>query len=223
MNKNFVIFAPHVDDEVIGAWKLLKAGLVSKVFYFYEVDDVRKKEAEAAGLYYGFEPVFLPTPDAGHIRLPLTDIILVPNIKDRHPHHKMVNYIARSFTNVLMFYSVDMNVKYNVLWMQERETKRTELLTLFPSQSKLLESDEKYHLFESLLDSDMEYSFSVTSSYKTVTIWTETELDSTRRLIENSSHVVHLMNALIALYPLTRIKVQFRYSDNSEILEFNPE
>ena len=156
MLESFIILAPHIDDETIGCFKFLNAGLVSKVYYFYEATDIRKLEAEAAGKRFGFIPIFLN----GDTNKILTErkertTFLVPNINDSHPDHKTVNSFAKRhlFLYNLRFYSVDMNTKPVLLSLTEQAKKEKALKSLYPSQAKLFEND-KFHLFESCVESD---------------------------------------------------------------------
>lgn len=149
--RKYTILAAHVDDEVIGCFSLLDKQLVSKVIYFYDIeDDVRINEALACASRFGFHPVF------GFDKYSILDddLLLVPNINDSHPDHKKVNRLAKSLPNKKKYYSVDMNVKKQVLSSSDRTSKKHSLRTLFPSQSLLLSKDDKYHLFESILDDD---------------------------------------------------------------------
>lgn len=162
----YSILAPHIDDEVIGCYRLLAAGQIESVCYFQELSEERIREGKACARRFGFRANFF-TPD-----VPLHEvvrimgelyvghIILVPHIADQHPHHKQVNRGACGLKDVhlkdvqLRFYSVDMNVKCDVLDEETRKAKHNALYELFPSQQPLFNQDSKYFLFESLLDTD---------------------------------------------------------------------
>lgn len=159
----FIVFAPHVDDEVIGCYRYLRAGLVDTVYYFYELDEVRRAEALECAKKFKFKAVFATTdtlvidPDA---------IILAPNINDIHPHHGDVNRLAKKFPNKKEYYSIDMNVRhYTVLDHDVQIDKKNSLNELFPSQAKLF-ADEKYYLFESKVDDDSKKMIWVTFQRK---------------------------------------------------------
>ena len=148
MNK-YVLFAPHVDDEMIGCWRLLEGKQISQVYYFYDVTEIREKEARLAGLTYCFEPVF---DEFDFSKVPNDVTILAPNIRDSHPDHKMVNHLAKKLPNRKKYYSIDMNVRREVLISPT--VKLATLLKTYPSQASLFKSNAKYHLFESLLSDD---------------------------------------------------------------------
>jgi LmbE family N-acetylglucosaminyl deacetylase len=146
--KPYVILAPHVDDEVIGCWRLLDQGKVRGVSYFFNLSSERINESWDCSAKYGFEVL------DGLYDVKPDDILLVPNIADYHPHHKHVNHMVRNVANRVYYYSVDMNVAMQVLPEFAQEQKKKDLMKLFPSQQELLRSTQKYYLFESLLETD---------------------------------------------------------------------
>lgn len=153
--RDIVILAPHVDDEMIGCFTQLHMQRVKTVYYFYEVDDERHDEAISASEFFGFEPVFLNGNMTGIKGESADTIFMVPNINDAHPDHKAVNQFAKRSLSMykLRFYSVDMNVKFNVLSTEMRARKESMLKNVYLSQAKLFEN-EKYFLFESDLADD---------------------------------------------------------------------
>lgn len=155
IEKNYVILAPHIDDELIGCYRFLKENTVKRVFYFFELTEERRNEARNTSTLFYFDPVFDFIPVSIATFEPPNTIFLVPNIHDEHPDHKDVNNFAKKYLSKfkLEFYSIDMNVDKDLLTVKEREEKKDLLYKLYPSQSKLFEN-EKYHLFESHLDSD---------------------------------------------------------------------
>jgi hypothetical protein len=153
MNK-YVILAPHVDDEVIGCFRVLNLGLVTDVVYFYDLTPERIVEAQNCAKRFGFTPHFAAN---GELFMFSPDhIILIPNIADQHPHHKKVNQFGRSAfkQHTKQFYSVDMNVPYEILSSGMQQNKLSVLRELFPSQDSLFAND-KYSFFESNLESDL--------------------------------------------------------------------
>lgn len=150
----YIIFAPHIDDETIGCFTYLKNNLIKSIYYFFDITDERKKEAYTLRdkLNSNYNIYFTNINEL--LILDKEDIILVPNINDTHPQHKLVNlYAKKNYKNTKLFYSIDMNVRKNVLDEKLRKEKK-DLLEIFSSQHKLLNSDEKYFLFESVLTTD---------------------------------------------------------------------
>ncbi len=154
----FVIFAPHIDDELIGCYTYLMSGLVRTVYYFFDVTQERIQEAcnlqHKLKVEYNINYDIKFTAIPNIIELDKDDTILVPNINDTHPQHKLVNlYAKKNYKNKKLYYSIDMNVRKKVLLQYQRDIKK-ELLKSYPSQQNLLESDDKYFLFESVLKTD---------------------------------------------------------------------
>ena len=200
--KNNVIFAPHIDDEMIGCWRLLNEKSVSRVYYFNDLTAQRRCEAIDVGQYYDFEPIFV-FPNTV-IELEWEDILWLPNIKDAHPHHKAVNYRGKKYPNRKSYYSIDMNVEFDVLTETEQIKKR-EALSMYPSQSKLLESDDKYWLFESKLARD----WSVASKYDLgdVTIWITGGFFS-HQFVEDTYRENPEFNRFVTFFPMCRVELQ---------------
>lgn len=156
-----IILAPHVDDEVIGCYSYLAAGVISDVVYFNDLTDERKIEAESSAHRFGFKAAF-----SSHeswwapVNIEPEDTIFAPMIQDEHPDHKSLNVSARKIARdrkcKIKFYSVDMNVPQlrTTLPRELALEKKAALQSLFPSQATLLEN-EKYHLFQCIADTDV--------------------------------------------------------------------
>lgn len=151
--------APHIDDEVIGCYTLLKEGLITDVVYYDAADPIRVAESVKSSQKFGFKPLYSTWQHSWDESDVLAgDNIFVPTIKDVHPDHKRVNMIGRrlaAHTGAnLFFYSIDMNTRgRRTLMREDIAAKRAALNELFPSQSKLL-SDDKYSLFEHISESE---------------------------------------------------------------------
>ena len=172
LGSRIVVFAPHVDDEVIGCWRFLKRGQVREVVYFNDLTPERVHEARACEDRFGFKARFYDKDKP--LRLDSDMVILVPNIKDNHPHHKEVNQFARAEfpTHKKFFYSVDMNTGRNDIL--EDSTKKLECLkSLFLSQAGLFDNDQKYHLFESLSARDLATTITVTTQFEGIHAYPE--------------------------------------------------
>lgn len=166
-----LILAPHIDDELIGCYSRIKAGLVPDVCYFFDITEERFNEAknfESSGA--------IKIVKEEDLNLPSYDIILVPSIQDHHPDHKYVNRKYRRFAT--SFYSVDM-VEATPYSIEDRLYKRNLLNTYYKSQSSLWEHDNKYFIFESIHEHDYQrlyqiskdfYSLAIPLSYKTEVI-----------------------------------------------------
>lgn len=202
--KNNVIFAPHIDDEVIGCWRLLNFGTVASVYYFFDITSRRLDEAENVAKHFGFSLYAVKLGD--RLDIPEHMTIHLPNIADAHLHHKLVNYYGKSLPNPKKYYSVDMNVPFDVLSEQERRQK-LDALSRYPSQSKLLTSDDKYSLFESSLDSDIqENNLYQVDGY---TISMSGPLVSPALIKENIQKSNSDIEKIIAAFPMRYIRILY--------------
>lgn len=151
-----IIFSPHVDDEVIGCFSWLNDGRIDKVYYFFELSDLRKEEAIASSKRFGFKPFFVDDlsvfEDSFSKIFNKNDLILVPNIKDHHIHHKMINRMAKFHHTNLMYYSIDMNVTCDVVDFCNE--KKESLYSLFPSQERYFNQHRESFLFEKIIKDD---------------------------------------------------------------------
>lgn len=156
-----IVLAPHVDDELIGCWRQIANQDVTAVVYFFDLFEDRIAEAQAFSDKYGIPIYFSEGNPEKFIRgrFDAGTPVLAPNINDNHVHHKMVNNIAKRYFSNIQYYSIDMNVDFDVLEPEQQKQKREALLELYPSQASLFK-DEKYWLFESCVSSDMVYSYS---------------------------------------------------------------
>jgi len=166
--KGYVILAPHVDDEVIGCFSILESRQVVSVYYFYELTPERKEEALKCAKKYGFAPVFMDMDAKSEISLDLDPelTVLVPSVRDAHPHHKEVNVLGQTLSNPRLYYSVDMNGRFKVLDTVTQERKRAALEELFPSQARLFQRDDKYVLFESIAPTDVDLSIEISTQFE---------------------------------------------------------
>jgi hypothetical protein len=208
MNEKYVIFAPHVDDDVIGCYRFLKAGMVDTVYYFYELDAVRRAEALECAKMFNFKAIFVSTDT---LIVDSDAIILAPNINDLHPHHNEVNRLAKKFPNKKKYYSVDMNVNFSVLDQKTQDDKKDTLIKLFPSQAKLFEN-EKYYLFESIVDDDSKKMIWVTFQRKGLHRYPQAATE------ENLRDVSYLGNVHRHLFKF-KVTIEVNHSDRE--IEFH--
>jgi hypothetical protein len=175
-DKNIVIFAPHVDDELIGCFELLKAGRVDTVVYFDEWQNWRKTEAEDAAKYFGFKPHFASLTEGLPLGLILDQHVLVlPHIKDSHWLHKKVNVFGKTQypRHRKQYYSVDMNVSLRTLDESSMLRKKDLLFELYPSQAAYFTNNQQSYLFESLVDSDIETTITVKTAFRALHCYPE--------------------------------------------------
>lgn len=191
-SERYVILAPHVDDEIIGCYRLISAGLVDEVVYFFEVTKAREAEARRCAKDFDYKAVSYDNSDELVARIAPTDVtVLMPHIKDLHPHHKLVNLIGRQLPNKKKFYTVDMTTDVDVLPQGQQMDKRQTLLNYFPSQSELFLKDDKYWLFEGLHSTD------VISSVTSKGIWGIIHVIATVWGTDTNSFNTHIWNKML--------------------------
>jgi len=215
MVKKFEILSPHVDDEVIGCFRLLENGEVEKVHYFFELTIERRTEAMASARFFNFTPVFH---ENSFPKFDSNIHILIPNINDNHIHHKILNRKYRAHP-LVTFYSVDMNVNFDVLAPKEQNKKQYCLKTLFPTQKQLFDKDEKYWLFESYEETDLKLRYRRTVfDNQGGSLEIEASIDPTFidyfRLNEPvysvKDYVEHILNAVVSTYNCEYCKVSYK-------------
>ena len=171
-NKNLLILAPHVDDELIGCYTLFRLQNVNiEVHYFEELDSERRAEAEEASLELGFKCMFAePGAEGYKVTKELIDAgnfdqVYCPSRADLHDAHRRINSEFRSRST--HFYSVDMSEGSYTLSADGGYTSSWDKLRLlnklYPSQKALWETNAKYYLFENIREHDF-------STYVTINI-----------------------------------------------------
>ena len=105
------IFAPHLDDELIGCYSILST--IDKIIYWTK--DYREEDIEDVikqGKY-----IFQANFDFSIISS--KDTIYIPSRFDFHPLHHKVRKYGMTFDCKRMYYSVEMNVP----WLEEEDPK----------------------------------------------------------------------------------------------------
>lgn len=150
-----IIIAPHPDDEIIGAYSLIKKGLIDHVIYL-DATPERYGYARLVGKELGFTVELSDyrclTKILSRNLNDLETIYLVPDISDKHLLHKATNCIARLSGCKLGYYSVDMSASFiKELSKSDQEEKREVLNRFYLDQKSLWENDWKYFLFEGIV------------------------------------------------------------------------
>lgn len=188
-----VILAPHIDDELIGCYSVLKGHhfmalhklpVQLTVIYFFDITYDRKDEAGYLARSLGFNTLFDPAADTVEKWCAEASKIYVPSRRDAHENHKELNQSYRHLAT--HFYSVDM-VDASPLQPKDRSQKKEWLNAYYPSQSALWERDHKYFLFESIHELDYDvYSTIRTNNYE-VTMLERYEHDVQQILISRGT------------------------------------
>jgi len=216
-SKPYVIFAPHIDDELIGCWSLIKQGLVREVIYFFDMTPLRKMEARHIAKEYDFIVSF----DPEFKEIEKSTVLLIPNIRDMHPHHKSVNRVIKTYypDHKKKYYSIDMN--YKTALLPDYEDKRNALLRFFPTQASLF-NDAKYYLFESIHDSESTKFTKI--HYKNVDVYiniNKYDRDQIHNIINTSTTIDEIEQQIICKFPHRDYKIEMGdeviYSGNYKI------
>ena len=162
-----VIFAPHVDDEVIGCSEVILDNNFKdiQVVYIFPEEESRLSEGKAMVDYvseklnktievdyFPIEKNVIYTLDdiMTYVNNDEDKVLFFPTEQDKHPDHVLVGSWGTTlaqFTNIpIVFYTTRMNVK----WCRRAKypKKKRELLNFYASQKSLWKNDYKYFLFE---------------------------------------------------------------------------
>lgn len=212
-----IILAPHVDDEVIGCFRLLLSGSVKTVIYFFDLDEERKAEALESSKRFGFIPISYSS--ATILNIPEDQVMVVPHISDNHPHHKWVNQWAKQWPNVKLYYSVDMDRNVELLSPEISYLKQTSLKQLFPSQLSLFEN-AKYYLFESkLVNSDYTRTIGIRTQFEGIHCYPHAP-DEVAYLRNPHRHIFHVLVTLEVFHDDREVEfIMFKHEINKLISE----
>jgi len=159
------IYAPHVDDEVIGCSQLLDEDtLVVYVCEHMPIEE-RQTEARAAASRLGHTPTWLHPNSIGEAMSTICRaykkepfILLAPDPHwENHPDHRMLgSLILRGAEQIgarFGTYSTNMQAPYiRELPPIASDAKHKLLNSCFPSQRSLWETDHRYFLFEGVVE-----------------------------------------------------------------------
>jgi hypothetical protein len=169
-----LIIAPHIDDELIGCYSVLRdfrdygKNDQLDVVWLYDITTERLAEGKALAEYFGFNgSALFSTQALDIIKSSSYDQIYVPARQDWHTDHKVTNSQFRAYAT--HFYSVDM---VNGVPLLEREAKEKKALLddFYPSQSKLWATDASYYLFTSISNTDIQTSIKLRYEMFSVTV-----------------------------------------------------
>lgn len=145
----YIIIAPHADDEVIGCSECLRTGKVSTVLYGEQVPyteispvaDLFKFSTNSVNSLH----LFTNEKNKGKVTFLFPDPYF-----ELHPEHRRLGAIGEALSRKgfdVLFYSTNMNAPY-IREVKNPGEKRKLLEKLFPDKSSLWRFDHKYFLFE---------------------------------------------------------------------------
>lgn len=153
LSKDLVIVAPHPDDEIIGAYEILKNDK-NKITIIYGSETEANRREEAIKLREQFSNInaqlfqtTIPQPF-----LQKTSRFFFPDPHfEIHPDHRLWGFLGEQLARQgfdVIFYSVIMSAPY-IHRLGDKAKEKEELLNkVYPSQSDLWKYDKKYILFE---------------------------------------------------------------------------
>lgn len=130
-----IIFAPHLDDEILGCYSILSQ--IDLIVYFTR--DYREELIKTNDKYIYHE-------DFNPNSIIPSDTIYLPSKFDYHPMHTMVRKFGHTLVCNKMYYSIEMNVP----WLEEEldpKGKQQAFNTLYPNEDM---HNDKYFLFKSI-------------------------------------------------------------------------
>jgi hypothetical protein len=151
MAKDFIIIAPHPDDEIIGCYeKLIDKEIIPIIIYGPNTEQKRREEALKLKDFTDIKiQLFLSNIPSQFLNTENTFMVPDP-IYESHPLHRfygaMGENMARQGLDV-MFYTTQMNAPY-IREVEDSGAKKSLMNTVYFGQSSLWEYDHKYFLFE---------------------------------------------------------------------------
>ena len=141
---NYIIVAPHADDEIIGCYELLERGVVARVLF--PNDEILTEASDSSDHFMFGRSLF-----EDHDFYSGAYTYLFPDpIHETHPDHRKYGHLGEELLREgrpVIFYSVNMLAPY-IHKVSAKESKLKCLNMLYPHKSSLWECDYKYFLFE---------------------------------------------------------------------------
>lgn len=199
------IFAPHLDDEIIGCYSIIKE--VDYVIYFtkdYREGILKESWVKALNL-----PTYIYKDDFNFNVIKEEDTIYLPSKYDYHPFHKLVRNKYINYNCKKLFYSVEMNVP----WLEEEEDKlgKLELLKkMYPNEDLFIKND-KYWIFKSIKKYDDIIFFKYQVNDFKILINQELNF-KILLMLHKFDNILKIQNFLQNLFPLSEIEIDDNYN-----------
>jgi len=147
--KGVVIIAPHPDDEIIGAWEILK-NEKPIIIYSGNTENNRREEALKLKDHVSIKAQLFQMSIPTSFTNDQFTIYCPDPIYDINPEHRMWGMIGESLLRNgidVIFYNTNMNAPY-IHEVKESEKKEELLNKVYPSQSSLWKYEKKYIIYE---------------------------------------------------------------------------
>jgi hypothetical protein len=149
-NVEYVIVAPHPDDEIIGLYELLMKKINPIIIYTCDMDEERKAEVLNLSKHIEVKAQLFNKEVPPHFLAPVNVLFFPDPIYEMHPEHRKYGArgeeLARKGLNVI-FYTTNMNAPY-IHEVPDFKAKRHFLEKVYPSQKSLWKFEHKYFLYE---------------------------------------------------------------------------
>jgi len=150
--REFVIIAPHPDDEILGNFEVLMNPIIKPIIIYTEdVDQKRREESLTLKKHVDNIQVQMFQKSIPPIFLNPNNILYFPDhLNETHPIHRkwgaFGEELFRQGFNII-FYTTNMNTPY-MHEVKEFKQKRHLLEKVYPSQKSLWRYEHKYFLYE---------------------------------------------------------------------------
>jgi len=201
-----IIFAPHLDDEIIGCYSILD--IIDKIVYFtndYRINAIKDNNKYVYFDNFNFEDILE------------TDTIYIPSKYDYHPKHRQVRNFGIGLNCNKMFYSVEMNVH----WLEEEDdskSKKKMFDQLYPNEDM---KNDKYFLFKSIKSyDDIEFDIYKRFDYELyISIHPLINKDDLKRIDFTVNIPDVLYNRLQSIFPNNIIELKYTHLFKNKIIK----
>jgi hypothetical protein len=151
MSKEFIIVAPHPDDEIIGCYeKLVDKEIIPIIIYGPDTEQKRREESLKLKEFTDIKVQLFQANIPPNLLNKNNSFMMPDPIYETHPLHRfygaMGENMARQGLDVT-FYSTQMKAPF-IREVKDPGAKKSLMNTVYFSQSSLWEYDHKYFLFE---------------------------------------------------------------------------
>jgi len=151
MSKEFIIIAPHPDDEIIGCYEeLVKKDRPPIIIYGPETEQKRREEALKLKEFTDIKVQLFQASVPPNLLIAENSFMFPDPVYEIHPLHRQYGIIGESMARQgldVTFYTTQMNAPY-IRETKDSGAKKSLLNSVYFGQSSLWEYDHKYFLFE---------------------------------------------------------------------------
>lgn len=151
MSKNdYIIIAPHPDDEIIGCYEVLKNFRPVIIYTSRDIPNERREYALKIKKFFDIKAQFFLSTIPSNFLDPTNTFFFPHPIYESHFEHRLQGMVGeqllRGGNKNIYFYSTEMNVPFK-FECKNAADKKTMLNTCYPDQASMWEYEHKYFLF----------------------------------------------------------------------------